>query len=160
VRDALLAGARQEASALLAEADAESAARVREAEQQGEEIRDRARAEGEADARTVLVAERARARRQARAVVLAAQSEVRDELGRRVHEALARLRDDPAFPEMQGRLEAQARALLGDRARLTPHPSGGCTAEAPGRRVEVTLAAVADRELERLGPELEALWTR
>jgi hypothetical protein len=43
---------------------------------------------------------------------------------------------------------------------LTKDPSGGFLAEAAGRRAELTLAAVADRLLDRLGPELQGLWSR
>jgi hypothetical protein len=77
-----------------------------------------------------------------------------------VHAGLQGLRDDPAYADIERRLESQARVLLGPEVRLTPDPSGGFLAEAGGRQVELTLAAVADQVLERLGPELQSLWSR
>jgi vacuolar-type H+-ATPase subunit E/Vma4 len=160
VRDALLARARADAAAEVSRAEEEARATVQDAGRRADAIREEARVRGEADAHTVLVAMRARSRREARSVVLGAQNEVVAALRDRVHAGLRDLRDDPAFAAMEGRLESEARALLGPDVRLTRHPSGGFLAESAGRRVEVTLAAVADRLLDSLGPELESLWSR
>ena len=78
-------------------------------------IRAEARAQGEADAAGVLVAERARARRQARAVVLAAQREAYEELRSRVRRELPLLRADPAYAAWTDRLAR--RPPCGARAR-------------------------------------------
>ncbi len=160
VRDALLARARADAAAEVARAEEEAQATVQEAGRRADAVRQEARARGESDAHAVLVAMRARSRREARSVVLGAQSEVAVALRDRVHAGLQDLRLDPAFAEMERRLESQARALLGPDARLTKDPSGGFLAESAGRRAELTLAAVADRLLDRLGPELQSLWSR
>ncbi len=160
VRAALLARARADTAAEVARAGEEARATEQEAGRAAEAVRREAQVRGEADARAVLVAMRSQARREARSVVLAAQREVVAALRERVHDGLQGLRDDPAFADIESRLESQARVLLGPDVRLTPHPSGGFLAEASGRRAELTLDAVADRLLERLGPELRSLWSR
>jgi vacuolar-type H+-ATPase subunit E/Vma4 len=160
VRAALLARARADAAAEVSRAEEEARAIVHEAERRAAAVREEARARGEADAHAVLVAIRARSRREARSVVLRAQSEVVAALRDRVHAGLLGLRGDPAFADMESRLESQARVLLGPDVRLTKDPSGGFVAESGGRRAELTLAAVADRLLDRLGPELQSLWSR
>jgi vacuolar-type H+-ATPase subunit H len=160
VRDALLARAGADAAAEVAGAEEEARATLQEAGRRADAVRQEARARGEADAHAVLVAMRARSRREARSVVLGAQSDVAAALRDRVHAGLQDLRRDPAFADLESRLESQARALLGPHVRLTKAPSGGFLAEAAGRRAELTLAAVADRLLDRLGPELQSLWAR
>ena len=160
VRAALLDRARADAATEVARAEEEARVILQEAERRADAVREEARTRGEADSQAVLVATRARARREARSVVLGAQSEVAGALCARVHAGLPGLRDDPAFADVERRLESQARELLGPEARLTPDPSGGFVAEAGGRRMELTLAAVADRLIERLGPELQSLWSR
>jgi vacuolar-type H+-ATPase subunit E/Vma4 len=160
VRAALLARARADAAAEVSRAEEEARATVQEAERLADAVRQEARARGEADAHAVMVAMRARSRREARSVVLGAQSEVVAALRDRVHAGLQGLRDDPAYADMETKLESRARALLGPDVRLTKDPSGGFLAEAAGRRAELTLAAVADRLLDRLGPELQGLWSR
>lgn len=160
VRDALLARARADVAAEVARAEEEARAILQQAGRRADVVRQEARSRGEADAHAVLVATRTHARREARSVVLAAQSEVVAALHDRVHAGIGHLRDDPAFAEIERRLEAQARVLLGPEVRLTPDPSGGFLAELSGRRAELTLDAVAERLLERLGPELQSLWTR
>lgn len=160
VRDALIGRARANAAAEVARAEEEARAILEEAGRRADAVRRQARARGEADAHAEEVARRASARREARSLVLAAQSAVAATLHDRVHAGLQDLRDDPSFPEIGRRLEAQARLLLGPDVRLTPDPSGGFLAECSGRRMELTLDAVADRMLERLGPELQSLWSR
>jgi vacuolar-type H+-ATPase subunit E/Vma4 len=159
VRAALLARARADAAAEVSRAEEEARSVQQDADRRADAVRQEARARGEADAQAVLVATRARARREARSVVLGAQSAVMAALRARVHAGLRGLRDDPAYADIERRLESQARVLLGPEARLTPAPSGGFLAEAGGRQVELTLAAVADRLLEELGPELQSLWS-
>ncbi|MFE3644161.1 hypothetical protein ACFXOM_24710, partial [Streptomyces sp. NPDC059169] len=48
--------------------------------------------------------------------------------------------------------------LLGPDAVITDCAGGGVLAEAPGRRVDLSLATLADRALERNGAEVELLW--
>lgn len=159
VREALLARARADAERLLAEVDAEGEAIIARARVEADAIRAEARAQGEADAAAVLVAERARGRRQARAVVLAAQRESYAGLRARVVEQVATLRDDPGYAAWCDGLREQVRAALGPGAVVSEHPEGGVLGEASGRRVTHTLAMLAERALDALGPDVEGLWT-
>jgi vacuolar-type H+-ATPase subunit E/Vma4 len=158
VREALLAHAGSDARRLLAEVDAEGDSIIARARAEAEAIRAEARSQGEADATAVLVAERARARRQARAVVLAAQRESYTALRARVVEEAATLRLDPAYATWRDGLGERVRAALGPDAVVTEHPEGGVLGEAPGRRVAHTLAGLATRALDALGPDVEGLW--
>ena len=158
VRTALLARARADGDALLASADADAETAVAAARVEAAAAVAEARAQGERDAALVRTAERARARRQARAVVLRAQRAAYDELRRRSRAAAARLRTEPGYPALLDRLTALARAELGAAAVVREHPDGGVVAEAPGRRVDLRLATLAERAVDTLGPEVEALW--
>jgi vacuolar-type H+-ATPase subunit E/Vma4 len=158
VRQALLARAGADAERLLADADADADAILTRARREAATIRAEARAQGEADAAQLLAAERARGHRRARAVVLAAERESYDELRSRIARALPALRTDPAYRQWVDSRGAQVRALLGADARVTEHPDGGVSGEVTGRRVGYTLAGLADRALESLGPDVESMW--
>ena len=159
VREALLACARADAERLLAEVDAEGDAIIARAQAEADAIRAEARAQGEADAAAVLVAERARGRRQARAVVLAAQRESYAGLRTRVVEQVATLRGDPWYAAWCDGMREEVRSALGPDAVVSEHPEGGVLGEASGRRVAFTLVVLAERALDALGPDVEGLWT-
>ena len=55
-------------------------------------------------------------------------------------------------------LRVIARAELGAAAVVREHPDGGVVAQAPGRRVDLRLATLAERAVDTLGPEVEPLW--
>ena len=158
VRAALLARARADGDARLASADADAETAVAAARVEAAAAVAEARAQGERDAALVRTAERARARRQARAVVLRAQRAAYDELRRRSRAAAARLRTEPEYPALLDRLTALARAELGPAAVVRVHPDGGVVAQAPGRHIDLRLATLAERAVDTLGPEVEALW--
>ncbi|MER6631215.1 hypothetical protein ABT301_23855 [Streptomyces sp. NPDC000987] len=158
VRDRLLRDARAEAEALLAAADADAAAALRDAEARAAEILAEARRQGAADAESVRAAARVRARRTARARELAARRECWEELGRQVVQGVEELRGTDAYPRLRERLTAYVRQALGPDAVVTEAPGGGVTGEAPGRRIDCSLAALAHRALERTGVEAERLW--
>jgi hypothetical protein len=159
VRTALLARAAADAQRLHAEADADADEIITRARAEADAIRTEARAQGEADAAAELVAERARARRQARGVVLRAQRECFDELRTRAVLAAASLRDDPSYSEWCDRMRSRLRSALGDEVIISEHPAGGLLGEVPGRRVELTLAGLAEQALNDLGPDVERLWS-
>ena len=159
VRAALLADAERDAARTLAAADADVEALRARTARECDRLRRDARARGEADARVVVAAERARTRRQARAVVQRARGEAFDELRRQVRVAAAGLRGAADYPELRRHLEEQARALVGDDARLSEPADGGVLAEVGGRRAALSLTGLADRVLDRLGPDLEGVWT-
>lgn len=158
VREALLTRARAEADRLLAEADEEASGTIARAMVDADGIRGAARAQGEADAAGVLVSERARARRRARAAVLAAQHDAYEELRARVLRDLPALRADPAYGAWRDRLCGRVKAVLGADARVAESPEGGVVGELVGRRVEYTLAGLADQTLDALGVDVEGLW--
>lgn len=160
VRRALLDNARREATRTVHEAESSALELDRTSAQKAEALRAEARAAGRADADAVLAAERARARRRARSLLLKAQSEVHDELISRVHAALAALRSDPAYAAWRDGLATRARAELGADAELSEHPSGGIVGHDGGRRIALTLDALADEVLAARTTELAALWTR
>ncbi len=159
VRQAILAAAHADAERLLADADAEAADAVARAEAEADRIGSTARTQGEADAEAVLVSERARARRRARALVLAAQRAAYDGLRARVVRALPELRAGTGYARWRDSVDEQVREMLGEDAVLTEPPDGGVVGEAPGRRVAVTLTALADQAIDALGADVEGLWS-
>jgi vacuolar-type H+-ATPase subunit E/Vma4 len=159
VRTALVAAAEADAAATLAAADAEAAATVAAAEARAAELVARARADGAADAESMLAADRARGRREGRRIVLAARSQAYDGLRHRARAAVVALRTDPAYEAIVEGLAGRARALLGADAVITRHPYGGVLGSAPGRRCDLSLPTLADRAFDSLGPEVERLWT-
>lgn len=48
--------------------------------------------------------------------------------------------------------------LLGAGAEVTEHADGGVVAQVPGRRVDLSLTALADRALDGMGAEVRSLW--
>ncbi|MFE1248434.1 hypothetical protein [Streptomyces sp. NPDC058741] len=154
VRERLLAAARARARTSLAEADEEAAAVLRDAEARAGEILAEARAQGEADAAAVLAAGRVRGRRAARARELLARRECWEELRRQVVRGVGQL----AGPELRERLAEQVRRVLGPDARIVEAADGGVVGEAPGRRVDLSLTAIAHRTAGLTGEEVEELW--
>jgi vacuolar-type H+-ATPase subunit E/Vma4 len=145
--EAVLDRAEREAATLLDRARAEARAILEEARRQGE-------ADGAAAARDLLV----RARRQARTRTLAARREAYDALRHETAARVGELRRTTDYPGLRKRLERRARLLLGPGAEVIEHPGGGVVARAPGRRVDLSLTALADRALERMRGEVGTLW--
>jgi hypothetical protein len=129
---------------------------VRAARAEAEELLDRAREQGAGDGTAAAARERVRARQDAWARELSARAEVyadlRDRVRAGVHDALTE------SGVLRVRLEQRARTLLGTDAHVTSTVDGGVAAETPGRRVDLSADALADRALERLGAEAENLW--
>jgi len=158
LREALLAQARAEADRLTAEAVAQAEEDLARADAQASAVIAGARAEGAADAAALVQAARASARRRARRTRLAAQTRAYAELRRRSIAALGALRDSPAYPAWLAALTEQARTALGPSAAVTEHPAGGIVATVPGRRLDLSLPALADRAMADLGEEVVTLW--
>ncbi len=78
-----------------------------------------------------------------------------EELRRRVAAAVGRLAEDPA---LRGRLVAAVWARLGPDATVLDAAGGGVVGVAAGRRIDLSLAAVAERAVDALGGEVRALW--
>lgn len=160
LRTALLSLAEAEAEFLTADAAARAAQEISDAEAEVTALVDRTRTKGEAAARREAVRIVGRARSQGRALVLAAQREVYDELRRRTFAAVQELRADPAYDRLLERLEAVARARLGAEVsvEIDPPEIGGVRASSGPRRIDLSLPALAERCLAGLGSELERLW--
>ena len=159
-RDALVGDARAVADRERALAEADARERLAAARREAEALVARARELGEADGREQGAVDEGVARTLAHLDVLAARREGYDELRRRAREAVLELRDAPDHGELLDRLAAAARRDLGEDAELELDPPGlgGVQASSGSRRVDYTLAALADRCLEDLGPALARLW--
>jgi len=158
VRDLLLARARAEADRTRAEAAAEAGAVLAEARDQAAAILAEARKRGATDGAEVAAAERAAAVRRARGVLLAARRQAYEALRRQARAAVRELRQDPGYPRLRRRLARLALEQAGPHAVVREPPEGGAVAEAPGRRVDCSLDALADRAVDALGAEVEGLW--
>jgi vacuolar-type H+-ATPase subunit E/Vma4 len=160
LRTALLSAAEAEAESVIVDASSRAAREISDAQAEVTALVDRARAEGEAAARREAIHVVGRARSEGRALVLAAQREVYDELHRRTLADVEALRLEPAYGRLLERLEGMARAQLGPKASVEVDPPtiGGVRASSGKRRIDLTLPALADRCLAALGTELERLW--
>jgi vacuolar-type H+-ATPase subunit E/Vma4 len=158
VRAALRERARSDAAHILAEAEHDSAELLGRARAEADALLDAARVRGEQEATAALAAERARSRRTVRAAQLRAHREAYDELRDRV---AARLRERCAGPDgavLTERMAGQVRAVLGAEAVITPAPGGGVRGRLAGRFADCSVDTLAERALDALGPEVEALW--
>lgn len=159
VQEALLAEARAAAEAVLAEAQHDAQQVRSAARRRASEILDAGRAEGEQEANAAVATRLIRRRREAQATILAAQRKIYDELRRRCEEAARALREDPEYPVLQRQLTEHAIAQLGTRAVVREAPHGGVEAVAGSRRLDLSLSTLANHELDRLGGEVQRLWT-
>ncbi|MGH3390640.1 MAG: V-type ATP synthase subunit E family protein [Actinomadura sp.] len=157
VCEALVGRARERADELRRRARQDAAAVLAEARRQAEVIVSEARAEGRAQGRIAGEAERTRARREAREIVLAARRAAYAELYGRVRAAVGDLRDDACYPRLIERLTEMARQNVPEGAVVEP-PGGGVEAVGPGVRVDLSLEALADLAVDRLGAEVTDLW--
>lgn len=156
LRAALIAQARAEAQRLRGEAEADGRRVVVEAQRQAAQILAEAHTQGEADAAELITAERGKSRRAARAVVLAAQRAAYDDVQHKARAAVRALLAEPAGRE---RLEAAARARLGETAEVHALADGGLVAHtADGRRIEASVQLLVETALADLN--LEQLWAR
>lgn len=158
VRRALIADAQNRAQDLLAAAREQAQQRQDTARAEAAALLAAARATGEQSARVAAHAHTVRARRAARGLLLAAERELYDELSVRAGQAVTRLRADPDYPDVLRRLRAWVTAELGPGAEVVEHPGGGVLGSCEGRTIDLSLPAMASRELERLSGEVAALW--
>lgn len=159
VRAALLAAARADAAKVVQEAESQRDELLARARRTADELVAAARAAGEADASATLAARIAQSRREARRSVLIAQRDLYDELRRRCRAAASALAGTPEYEAMRRRLVDEARQELGPEATIGDSPDGGIVATAGSERVDLSLPALADRALDRSGPEVAGLWT-
>lgn len=158
VRAALLERARADAARTLSDAQRDADALLGGARAEAEALLDSARARGAEEAAAVLAAERAHARRSVRAAELQVRREAYDELRERT---AARLRErcaGPGGPALAARMAEHVRAVLGPDALIGAVPGGGVRGHLDGRFADCSVEALAERAVEALGPEVEALW--
>ena len=160
VRRALIEDAQADADRIIAEATREAALTADEAEREAAEQIRRAERRGAAAAQARADRTLARARGDAHGAVLQAQEAVRRRLQHAVQAAAFDLRPDPRYPELLNELERLARNQLGPTVQIERDGStgGGITAIAGPRRVDYTLAALADRALDALAAKTTLLW--
>ncbi len=147
VRQALLDAARADADGLTRCADEDADRTVTAARERAARILDEARQSGARDGQATIAAQRMGVRRQGRALVLAAHREAYENLRAAAREAVHRLGGQDGTREALVRL---ARQVLGPDARLCDAPGGGIVAEHAGRRLDLSLDAIAERALEEV----------
>lgn len=155
-----LADAGADAARLTAEADAIAVARLAEGRRTAEAIVAQAQVEGVAEADREMARTRVRERRRAQRIVLGARRQAYETLSEGARAAVRDLRPGSAPGAFLDRLERLAREQLGDGARVERDlvGVGGVVAEFDGRRVDYSLAALAERCLRGLRAEVEELW--
>ncbi|GGS55498.1 hypothetical protein [Streptomyces cinerochromogenes] len=156
VRAALLRAARASADAMRERARADADDTLRSARAAAEEVLARARDLGGSDGAAGAARVRVRALQDAWAVELAARAEVYAALRAAIRAGVRRALEEDTSARV--RLAGVARDLLGPGAAVTPLADGGVTAGVPGRRVDLSADALADRALDRLGVRAESLW--
>ncbi|MFJ4696216.1 hypothetical protein [Streptomyces sp. NPDC088766] len=158
VRAELLRAAHADAEALFARAGREAAARLGQAEDRARSILEEARLQGEADGAEAARGRLVRARREAGSRTLSARREPYEELRRRAAERVRELRRTDGYAGLCERLEQRARTLLGPDAEVTEPADGGVMAQVPGKLVDLSLTALADRALDSMAAEVRTLW--
>lgn len=151
VRSALVDAAQTDARRIRRQARAAAAVTLRTARADAQRILDRSRTQAHEDAAAVIAAAEAAARRQQRDMMLAAQRAAYDAVAARVQQLLEALPSDRRYPALLQRLENVAHAMLGDGARIVPAEAGGLVATAPGRRLDLSLPALAEAALRDAG---------
>lgn len=159
VRDRLLQRARADAEKLVDEAHREAAATIAAAEARSRALLDEARARGEALATAETAELLTAARREARSLDLAAERAVYDAVRDGIERGILALRDSADYPAVRAALERHARDALGSAAAIADDGSGGVTATAHGRRLDLSLPTIAARAVSELGEEVARLWT-
>ncbi|NUS82902.1 MAG: hypothetical protein HOY75_09145 [Streptomyces sp.] len=159
VRAELLHTARAEARELLDRADQEAEALIAEARATARSLLEEAQRAGERDGAAAARDIRARARGTARAHELAARGQACEELRSRAVVRVRETWDTTARRDLLDRLRQRAQQLLGPDAEVTEAPDGGLVAQSAGRRVDYTLDALTARAVDRLGAEVETLWS-
>ncbi|MGH3475660.1 MAG: hypothetical protein ACRDQD_02340 [Nocardioidaceae bacterium] len=160
VRTALLRRASADADRIAEAARRDADSHAATARAQVDAVLHRVATDTEAQALEEVVVARTDSRREARVAELAAQRDAYDEFHRRVLSSVVALRHDPAYPEVQDRLTAQAQRALGPDAAITEAPEGGVIGEAPGRRLDLSLSSIAERAVAAAGVRVAKLWSR
>ncbi|GIH96317.1 V-type ATP synthase subunit E family protein [Planobispora siamensis] len=155
---ALLRRTEREAEQTRERAGRQAAQTVAEAEEGARAVLADARARGEREADTEAAAERVATTRRVRTIELTARREILEDFRRRARTAVTGLREDPCYPALLKSLGRMARRRGGGDLVLAEHPEGGVVGEAPGRRVDASLPALAERAVDAAQGEAERSW--
>jgi vacuolar-type H+-ATPase subunit E/Vma4 len=156
----LLAVAREQAAARVKAAEAQAAATKEDTDSRAKALLDQAATEGKVAAERAAKRYVVQATRQARTLVLAAERAAYERLVTDAVSVVRALRDRPEYADLEQHLVDTAKAVLGTEAqvvRLTDE--GGVHARSGGRSVDLTLAGLARRCVERLGDRVTRLWS-
>lgn len=160
-REVTLDESRTAAEQELRDARAAADAKLASCDAEAERLVSQSLVDGREAASREMVAQERLARRRARETVLAARRALYEQVQREGVEGLRALRGREEYRRLIGALEARASEQLGAEVRCHEEigDQGGVVAEADGRRVTYSLAALVDDELRRRGAQLEQLWT-
>jgi vacuolar-type H+-ATPase subunit E/Vma4 len=160
VRARLEQDAEQRASQILEAADQQAAAVLADARRRGEAILESARVEGAAATRRRSARVVADARREARESILRAQRGVYEQVRSLAQDQLKDLAGAAAAKALNTRLASVARERLGPQATVEVSKSGiGVIAVRGQRRLDLSADALVERELAKLAPQIEELWS-
>jgi vacuolar-type H+-ATPase subunit E/Vma4 len=154
VRDEVIAAGRHESAEVLAAARATADAMMAAARQRARQTTEEALARGRDDAAAYLAIQRSRRAMRARADALRTERAAYDRLRSAALEAVATLRTAPDYPELRRNLVDIARAALGPGATVDDSPDGGVVGNAPGRRLDLSLTALAESAFDAVMDEL------
>jgi hypothetical protein len=154
LREVLLRAARVEVARIVSNADASAHSAIATAEDQARDCRNAARQAGIADAADAIARDRARSRRAARTAELHADREVYQGLRTEVRMAAERIAAGDKYPALRATLVAAARRQLGSDAETVDIAEGGIVATAGNRRVDLSLALLADRAADAVAGRL------
>lgn len=157
---ALIAAARKDADTQLAAAKTRAVAAAAEADVKARAVLEQAAAEGRRAAERAAVHRLVDGKRRARRLILGAQQAAYQRLVSEAIRAAEDLRHRPDYADLERRLIETAKAVLGAGAAIVQNPDGhgGVRATADGRAVDLTLATLARRAVERLGEDVTGLW--
>jgi hypothetical protein len=143
-----------------ADADLEQARAKGKAAARARAVMQEARTEGERAAARAASRRLVDGRRRARQLVLAAERASYDELVAESVAAAEGLRGRPEYGDLATRLAEIARRVLGEDAKIEHEPDGhaGLRASSKARTLDLTLATLARRCVERMGEQVTRLW--
>jgi vacuolar-type H+-ATPase subunit E/Vma4 len=159
LRRHLLDCARADAEREIAEAQQEAQRVLAAARDEAAQLAETARAAGRDAAKTASAQRHAALQRELRGAVLAARRDVYQRWRRHGTKAVLGLRDDPAYPRWAAALRAAAQATLGADTQISEHPTGGVTAEAGQRCIDLSLAGIAARVLDDTAAQVDEPWS-
>jgi vacuolar-type H+-ATPase subunit E/Vma4 len=155
---ALMAVARKRADERLREAHATAERVVAESTAKARAVLEQAAAEGRRATKRAAEHRLVDGRREARRLVLAAQNAAYQRLVCEAIAAAEQVRGRPEYRDLEGRLIATAKAMLGPDATIVHNPDGGVRGLHGSRTVDLTLATLARRCVERFGDDVTRLW--